>query len=113
MPRKGANMTKAEMWSLLTTINDELVMLSSAVGEMQKCLEGAKKHQEDVELWQEGHTAVLSSKVPKELAIRLDRLLETKPLQGSTRSSIIANLVTDYCNTWEDVWRYEAEKKSV
>ena len=100
MPRKGANLKKSEIWSLLVTINDEVTALSAELAETKKAINGYAKHRSDVEEWQAENMRVFSSKLPLHLAQRVDRALEEK-VPEHTRSSLIAYLLNAFCDNIE------------
>lgn len=100
MPRRGANLKKSEIWSLLTTINDEVMALSTELAETKKAITGYTAHRTEVEEWQAENMRVFSSKLPLALAQKVDRILEEE-LPTHTRSSLIAYLLTMFCDNFE------------
>ena len=100
MPRLGKNLTKAQIWSLLTALTDDVSSVSAQVTDLQRSVDdtaqlvgGYVRAAEDTDRWQAENMAVLSSKVPRHLVTIFDMAVSRLHSDRWTRSSVIARLV--------------------
>ena len=100
MPRLGKNLTKAQIWSMLTALTDDVTSISTQVTGLQKSVDdtaqlvgGYVRAAEDTDKWQAENMAVLSSKVPQHLVTIFDMAVSRLHSDRWTRSSVIARLV--------------------
>lgn len=103
MPRTGRKLTMNEVWSLLTSLTDEVVTINAQVSELKQAVDstaqlvgGYVKANQDVDRWQAEHMGVLSSKVPVSLIDRFDQAIDRIDQNKWTRSSVIARFVSDF-----------------
>lgn len=90
MPRKGAKMTKSEIWSLLVGITDELATLSASVIDLKDQVYGHDKSMEERAKWGSENTTVLSVRLPNDTVSKVDeRIEETGTVNRNTYLRIL------------------------
>jgi hypothetical protein len=100
MPRKGARMSKSEIWSLLQTVSDNIAILSAQVDCVSDIIQSRHKSMEEHGAWGVKNTRILSTRVPNDIARRWDEVMLCENL---STSSVLRVLVEDFVDEYNPI----------
>ncbi len=100
MPRKGARMSRSEIWSLLQAVSDEMATMSAQVDSISDILQSRNRAMNEHSAWGMKNTRILSTRIPLEISRRWDEVMLCENL---STSSVLRVLVEDFVDEYNPV----------